>query len=521
MAVQHQSFRLNRCLQVLGVAVALLGHSAGVHAADQLLIHAVTVDRPGQMLYIDGEYLKDDKKKAEHPVVELGSLPLQVIYSEPGHVRAQLPNALADGEYQLLVAVDEKKKKYETGTYSLTIAALEKGEQGEAGPAGPQGEPGPVGPMGPQGDQGPQGPQGEQGDQGPQGIAGLQGDKGDQGDPGPIGPAGPQGDQGPQGEQGPQGVQGEPGEQGPQGIAGIQGDKGDQGDPGPMGPAGPQGDQGSQGLQGEPGEQGPQGIAGIQGDKGDQGDPGPVGPAGPQGVAGEPGPAGAPGLAGPPGPQGPAGPPGADGANGQDGVSCEVSTCSAQGVATLSCPNSSVQIPCIVPTDPPDDPPPPSPDKRVFISSATYSGNLGGLAGADAKCNTEAAQAGLSGSYMAWVSNNEGSPSTRFVQSNSAYVLVNGTVVANNWADLTDGVISAPINVTAIGQSLGSAQSWSNTTVVGGTKYANPSLSCQGFTQASASNFAYTGINVGTNSTWTDHSNVSCGSAARLMCFEQ
>jgi len=36
--------------------------------------------------------------------------------------------------------------------------------------------------------------------------------------------------------------------------------------------------------------------------------------------------------------------------------------------------------------------------KRIFVTSTTYDGNLGGLAGADAKCAARGAAAGLSGS---------------------------------------------------------------------------------------------------------------------------
>src|SRR5262249_42934796 len=42
--------------------------------------------------------------------------------------------------------------------------------------------------------------------------------------------------------------------------------------------------------------------------------------------------------------------------------------------------------------------------KRVFVTSTTHDGNLGGLDGADAICASLAANAGLSGTYKAWLS---------------------------------------------------------------------------------------------------------------------
>jgi cysteine-rich repeat protein len=67
----------------------------------------------------------------------------------------------------------------------------------------------------------------------------------------------------------------------------------------------------------------------------------------------------------------------------------------------------------------------------VFVTSEIYTGNLGGLAGADAKCQSLADAAGLPGNYMAWLSTGASSPSTRFTQSPNPYVLVNGTKVAD------------------------------------------------------------------------------------------
>ncbi|MCX2975969.1 hypothetical protein EYC82_01190 [Halieaceae bacterium IMCC11814] len=78
----------------------------------------------------------------------------------------------------------------------------------------------------------------------------------------------------------------------------------------------------------------------------------------------------------------------------------------------------------------------PGPRKTVFVTSERYSGNLGGLTGADQKCNALAAAASLSGTYKAWLSTPVASPDSRFVKSAVPYVTVNDRVVADDWLDL-------------------------------------------------------------------------------------
>jgi hypothetical protein len=56
-------------------------------------------------------------------------------------------------------------------------------------------------------------------------------------------------------------------------------------------------------------------------------------------------------------------------------------------------------------------------EKTVFITSASFNSNLGGLTGADDKCQAEADSPTSivpSGTYMAWLSDGTDSPNTRF-----------------------------------------------------------------------------------------------------------
>lgn len=68
--------------------------------------------------------------------------------------------------------------------------------------------------------------------------------------------------------------------------------------------------------------------------------------------------------------------------------------------------------------------------------------------GPDGYCNAN--KGTLPGRYEAWVARAGLSPADRFIQPPAEvsydYILVDGTVVANDWADLTDGSLDVPIN---------------------------------------------------------------------------
>ncbi len=85
---------------------------------------------------------------------------------------------------------------------------------------------------------------------------------------------------------------------------------------------------------------------------------------------------------------------------------------------------------------------------RAFASS------LGGLPGADDKCNTLAMEAELAnaGSFLAWLSAEDKSPMSRMVHHDQPYLLLDGqTIIADSWTDLTDGSLDAPIMIDELG----------------------------------------------------------------------
>lgn len=165
----------------------------------------------------------------------------------------------------------------------------------------------------------------------------------------------------------------------------------------------------------------------------------------------------------------------------------------------------------------------------AFVSSSYHRGQLQGIDGADAICQQLATKAGLPGAYRAWLSNGTESPSTRFIRATVPYTRVDGTVVAYNWSDLTDGAITHIIDLTETGEDLyrnNQAMVWTNTTNQGTITGTTDSDHCNGWTTGSVNyrrgrigSFGFQldgkGWTVFTNSTW------SCSEQMHLYCFQQ
>ena len=166
--------------------------------------------------------------------------------------------------------------------------------------------------------------------------------------------------------------------------------------------------------------------------------------------------------------------------------------------------------------------------RTVFVTSAEYKGNLGGTMGglsgldlADSLCQKLAASAGRSGTYMAWLSDANESPSSRFGLDDAfggIFELTDGTTVASGWTDLTDGSISHAIDMDENGNVVDSSAVWSNTKVNGAAKGSNH---CSGWTSnALEVDGAYGGTSSASMG-WTDSGKTTtCSSSARLYCFQ-
>ena len=164
------------------------------------------------------------------------------------------------------------------------------------------------------------------------------------------------------------------------------------------------------------------------------------------------------------------------------------------------------------------------PEWNVFVTSGDWTGDLGGFSGADAKCQTAASSAGLSGTYMAWLSDDSLNPDNRFPNRGTpkAFRLTNGSIAANNWSDLTDGNLDTEIDWDENGV-IRNSPVWTNTTVSG---IAIPgALDCNSWTDGTPGESGQGGASYTTNSYWTDATPVApggatCDNSHPLYCFQ-
>jgi hypothetical protein len=156
-------------------------------------------------------------------------------------------------------------------------------------------------------------------------------------------------------------------------------------------------------------------------------------------------------------------------------------------------------------------------ERRIFVTRTAQAANLGGLAGADAACASEASAAGLDGEFKAWLSSVELAAADRLVQSEAPYVLVDGSLVADDWADLTDGAIETRINLDANGVER-AGDVWTGTLPTG-LSYVEQG-DCDGFTNG-AEGVALCGSTQSINAAWTASQLPACSTRLRLYCIEQ
>ena len=154
---------------------------------------------------------------------------------------------------------------------------------------------------------------------------------------------------------------------------------------------------------------------------------------------------------------------------------------------------------------------------QVFVTSEfSFDGNFGGLAGADTACTTAATNANLPGDWTAWLSDGPTDAVDRILDAE--YQLLDGTVVANNKADLTDGTLDAPINQDEHGNTLSAGFIVWTATDIDGT--FGLSGNCVNWTTASNANTAQTGLLDSATATWTDAGGgAPCNTTHRLYCF--
>jgi hypothetical protein len=155
---------------------------------------------------------------------------------------------------------------------------------------------------------------------------------------------------------------------------------------------------------------------------------------------------------------------------------------------------------------------------RIFTTSTGPSnGSFGGLGGGDSTCTTQANAAGLAGNWVAVLQSASGaSVGTRLPWNWTQLRNMGGALVATSLSDFLDGSVSAPMNISENGVSVGgliwtgmnttgtgtsaNCANWGSNAATGGGEMADSSITSGGA-------YFYTG-------------NTICGAARRLLCME-
>ena len=155
--------------------------------------------------------------------------------------------------------------------------------------------------------------------------------------------------------------------------------------------------------------------------------------------------------------------------------------------------------------------------KRVFVSSISYTANLGGLAGADAKCQSLADAAVLGGTWRAWLSDSTSSAATRIAWSNVSYRRIDRVPVAANDTAFRSITHVNPINLDEYGSPLPNLEVWTGS---GGSGVG--SGGCADWTSTSnGGTFPAVGLSSRTDAGWSDIYLQFCDRMANLYCIEE
>lgn len=159
---------------------------------------------------------------------------------------------------------------------------------------------------------------------------------------------------------------------------------------------------------------------------------------------------------------------------------------------------------------------------RVFVTSLEYSGNLGGLSGADEKCQLLATQAGLVKTYRALLSSSSENIKERILITDAIYVVDSESSYKKVAASQSDfwntsnkdllHSISYNENITEVIKT-----TWTGTTSSGTSNLNN----CQNWTSNDSSGLGDVGDSSKTSTEWIDNNSDSCDTFYPLNCISQ
>lgn len=164
--------------------------------------------------------------------------------------------------------------------------------------------------------------------------------------------------------------------------------------------------------------------------------------------------------------------------------------------------------------------------KRVmFLTNATYTGNLGGIAGADTKCSEAARDSSspvvMGRTFGAWISTSASSPTSRFAKDARPIVAPKGESLApNGWPELA----SVPHSSKILWDENGALVTanfvvWTATASNGDALPGGSSSSCGDWTEEDTGT-GYAGDADKQDAKWTKDAVTLCAMSGRLYCLE-
>ena len=234
-----------------------------------------------------------------------------------------------------------------------------------------------------------------------------------------------------------------------------------------------------------------------------------LGSAGPEGP---PGPKGDKGDTGPQGPQGIPGSTGLTSVEALNGVDCTMPSGAAGKVRITMGASFSVNLQCVL-----------APGSRImFVTSASFNGaGLGGLAGADQRCQQLATSANVpkGSSYRAWLSTTTTRAVDRFTSDARPVMTVTGIKIANSLADLgASSLLHAPNLDESGGLVTFPGAAWTGTAADG-----SPSATCNdwGTGPLPQALQGMIGNANAANSAWMAAGTQACTALVHLYCLGQ
>lgn len=178
----------------------------------------------------------------------------------------------------------------------------------------------------------------------------------------------------------------------------------------------------------------------------------------------------------------------------------------------------------------------------VFITTGKWDGNLGGLVGADEKCQNEAVANDLPpGNYKAFLSDygTGNSVSERLVHSAFPYVTLGNVQIARDWDDMVVGngnMLHTRNQTLSTGEIYTESNIWTGSTdkdgnfnIIAFDNAYNPQTitntpektSCDHWTNSSNINYSTTGVVDSGGERWPHRNFIRCNLVRPLMCIRQ